>query len=76
MKILAFDTCLEKMYVILAEDSKILASKVIETTNEHYHSAYLISTIRDVLKANNSFPDEIGVIATNIGPGSFTVKRS
>lgn len=76
MKMLTFDTCLDKMYVILANDNKILTSKIIETTKEHYHSAFLISTIKDVLKEANLTPNDIDVIATNVGPGSFTGIRA
>lgn len=76
MNVLAFDTCLDKMYVTLSDDNAILASKIIETTKEHYHSAFLISTIRDILKEQNIYPQDIDVIATNIGPGSFTGIRA
>lgn len=76
MYILAFDTCLDKMYVALADDNKILASKIVETTKEHYHSAFLISTIRDILIEYNIYPKDINVIATNTGPGSFTGIRA
>lgn len=76
MKILAFDTCLDKMYVALGENGKVIDSKIIETTKSHYHSAFLISTIRDILKENNLTPSDINAIATNIGPGSFTGIRA
>ena len=76
MKILAFDTCLDKMYVALGEDNKVLAAKIVETTQSHYHSAFLISTITNILKENNLTPNDINVIATNIGPGSFTGIRA
>jgi len=76
MKILAFDTCLDKMYVALGEDGKILDSQIIETTKEHYHSAFLISTITNILKENGLTPQGIDAIATNIGPGSFTGIRA
>jgi len=76
LNILAFDTCLDKMYVALGENDKILASKIIETTQSHYHSAFLVSTIRDILKENNLTPQDINAIATNIGPGSFTGIRA
>jgi tRNA threonylcarbamoyl adenosine modification protein YeaZ len=75
MNILAFDTCLDKMYVTLDKNGNF-SSKIIETTNEHYHSAFLISTIRDILKENDLTPQDIDVIATNIGPGSFTGIRA
>lgn len=76
MRILAFDTCLDKMYVALGQDDKILGSKIVETTNEYYHSAFLISTIKDILKENKLTPQDIDAIATNIGPGSFTGIRA
>lgn len=76
MKILAFDTCLDKMYVALGENDKILNSKIVETTSTHYHSAFLISTIRDILKENNLTPQDVEIVATNIGPGSFTGIRA
>ena len=72
----AIDTCLDKMYVTLAEGKDIKDSRVVENHDEKYHSAFLISTIRDVLKKNNLRPEDINLIATNIGPGSFTGIRA
>lgn len=72
---LAFDTCLEKMYVALGKDNEI-DSKIIETTQSHYHSAFLISTIREILINNNLTPNDIDLIAINVGPGSFTGIRA
>ena len=76
MKILAFDTCLDKMYVTLAEDDKILTSKIVTNKDNKYHSAFLISTIREVLNENNLKPKDLSVIGTNVGPGSFTGIRA
>ncbi len=76
MKILAFDTCLDKMYVTLSEDEEILSSKIVTNKDNKYHSAFLISTIKEVLKENNIEPKDLGAIATNIGPGSFTGIRA
>lgn len=76
MKILAFDTCLDKMYVVLKEDEQILASEIIENQGGKYHSAFLISTIQQVLHNNNLKPQDIDLIASNIGPGSFTGIRA
>lgn len=75
-RILAFDTCLDKMYVVLKEDDKILASEIIENQGGKYHSAFLISTIQEVLSKNGLKPEDIDLIATNIGPGSFTGIRA
>lgn len=76
MKILVFDTCLDKMYVTLAEDTKILSSKIVTNQDNKYHSAFLISTIKQVLKENNLTPHDLDAIGTNIGPGSFTGIRA
>ena len=76
MKILAFDTCLDKMYVVLRTEKEILTSKVVENTESKYHSAFLISTIKSILKENNLKPADLDAIGINIGPGSFTGIRA
>ena len=76
VKILVFDTCLDKMYVTLAYDKKILTSKIVTNKDNKYHSAFLISTIKEVLQENNLTPQDIDAIGTNIGPGSFTGIRA
>lgn len=76
MKILAFDTCLEKSYITLSDNGKILATEVILTNETNYHSAYLISTIIKMLKQCGLTPKDIDMIATDIGPGSFTGIRA
>ena len=76
MKILAFVTCLDKMYVTLAQDDKILESKIVTNQDNKYHSAFLISTIRDILHENNIEPKDLDAIGTNVGPGSFTGIRA
>ena len=73
---LAFDTCLNKMYLALTKDGELLSSKVVENHDEKYHSAFLISSIKEILKENGLTPKDIGLIATNIGPGSFTGIRA
>ncbi len=76
MNILAFDTCLDRMYVALSIDGELKFSKIIESTESHYHSAFLISTIRDVLVQASIEPKDVDVVATNLGPGSFTGIRA
>ncbi len=76
MKILAFDTCLDKMYAVLKDGDKILSSVVIENQGGKYHSAFLISTLQEILSKNSLKPEDIDAIATNIGPGSFTGIRA
>ena len=76
MKLLAFDTCLDKTYIVLRDEDNILTSKILESDEKNYHSAYLISTISKILKENNLTPKDIEGIAINIGPGSFTGIRA
>lgn len=76
MNILTFDTCLDKMYIGGNVEDKIISSKIVETTKEHYHSAFLISTIKEFLKENGLKTNDVDVVATNIGPGSFTGIRA
>ena len=75
MKMLAFDTCLDKTYVTLYNEN-IFQNKIILSNDKNYHSAYLISTLVEILKANNLSPKDIDCIAIDIGPGSFTGIRA
>ena len=76
MKVLTFDTSLDKTYVTLSDNDKFLADKIVENHDEKYHSAFLIPTIVSILKNNNLTMQDINVIGTNIGPGSFTGIRA
>lgn len=76
MNILVFDTCLDKMYVAIAQDDNVLSSKIVTNQDNKYHSAFLISTIKEMLKENNLTPKDINAIGTNVGPGSFTGIRA
>lgn len=76
MILLAFDTCLDKTYIVLRDDDNILSSTILESDEKNYHSAYLISTISKILKENNLTPRDIEGIAINVGPGSFTGIRA
>ena len=76
MLLICFDTCLDKMYVTLKKDDTVLSSKVVENTDSKYHSAFLISTLQSVMKTNNVKPQDLDLIAVNIGPGSFTGIRA
>lgn len=75
MWILAFDTCLDKTYVTLTDGVKF-ENKVILSNDKNYHSAYLISTIVEILKGHNLEPKDLDCIAIDIGPGSFTGIRA
>lgn len=76
MNILVFDTCLDKMYVVLRTEKEILSSKIIENRDNKYHSAFLISTINEILHENNLSPTDLDVLGINVGPGSFTGIRA
>lgn len=73
---LAFDTCLDKTYITLSEDEKIIKSEIIRSDGKNYHSAYLISTIVKILKEAKMSVNDIGLIVTDVGPGSFTGIRA
>ncbi len=75
MWMLAFDTCLDKTYVTLTDGVRF-ENKIILSNEKNYHSAYLISTIVEMLKANNLEPKNLDCIAIDIGPGSFTGIRA
>ena len=64
------------MYVAIAQDYKVLSSKIVTNQDNKYHSAFLISTIKGMLKENNLTPKDINAIGTNVGPGSFTGIRA
>lgn len=75
MKMLAFDTCLDKTYITLS-DGERFENKIILSNEKNYHSAYLISSIVEILKNNNLEPKDLDYIAIDIGPGSFTGIRA
>ncbi len=76
MILLNFDTALNKTYVALSKDNELLTSKIVENTEDNYHSAFLLSTIKEVLKENNLTPKDVNLIGVNVGPGSFTGIRA
>ncbi len=76
MRILALDTCFNKSYAVLRDEDNIIANKIIESNDKNYHSAFLISAIKDILVKNNLFIKNLDAIGINIGPGSFTGIRA
>lgn len=75
MNILAFDTSLNKTYIVLSKGD-FTVSKIYESDENNYHSAYLISGIKKLLEENNTTLQEIDFFAVNNGPGSFTGIRA
>lgn len=72
MKILTFDTSLNKTYITFGEDENIIISKAISSNEEKYHSAFLVPEIINILKSQNMTMKDIDAIGINEGPGSFT----
>lgn len=73
---LCFDTCLDKMYITLSKEETILDSRIVENHDLKYHSAFLISTIEQILNQNGVKPENLFLIGINDGPGSFTGIRA
>ena len=76
MILLNFDTALNKTYVAISNNGNLLTSKIVENTEDNYHSAFLLSTIKEILKENNLTPKDVDLIGVNVGPGSFTGIRA
>jgi tRNA threonylcarbamoyl adenosine modification protein YeaZ len=76
MLVLAFDTCLDKTYIVLRTETEVIESKIINSNENNYHSAYLISSIKSMLKYNGFTPKDVNAIGINVGPGSFTGIRA
>lgn len=72
MKILTFDTSLNKTYLTYGEDEKIIVNKEICSTDEKYHSVNLIPEIIKIFREQNIKFQDIDAIGINEGPGSFT----
>lgn len=71
MNILTIDSTLNKLYLTLGSDD-FFDSKIIESDEQKYHSAYIASAIVELLKKRKILTKDINAIAVNIGPGSFT----
>ena len=76
MKILTFDTALNKTYISLSEDNHLIENPIIENHKDKYHSAFLIQELANILKRNHLKMQDIEAIGINIGPGSFTGIRA
>lgn len=70
MKILAISTSSNTASVALLEDDKCIQE--LNICNERTHSEKLMPLIDELLKNNNITLSDIGLIACDNGPGSFT----
>lgn len=73
MKILAFDTNSSGFSVALASRNKILSKSTILESGKQ--SEWLILEIEKLLKQNQIWYQDLGLIAATNGPGSFTGTR-
>ncbi len=73
MKILSFDTTAATATAAITENEKLTAQTVLNTPNTH--SVTLLPMIDFLLKSSGIRLDDIGLIATVVGPGSFTGVR-
>ena len=76
MLVLAFDTCMDKMYVSLVKDNVSLTSVAVPYEGMQTRSPRLLQTIREMLIDNNLTFSELDLIATSVGPGGFTAIRT
>lgn len=70
MKILSIDTASKIASVAILEDNNVIEQMHDNTEKEH--SITLMPMIKEILEKSNITLDDIDLIATNIGPGSFT----
>ena len=71
MNILLIDTCLNKTYLTIKQNDTI-NSLVLENSGNDYHTSHIHSNILKLCKGSNLTLQDINLLATDIGPGSFT----
>ncbi len=76
MLVLAFDTCMDKMYVTLNRDGVALKTVSVPYEGMQTRSPKLLETIKEMLLADNLTFGDLDLIATSVGPGGFTAIRT
>lgn len=70
MNILALCCALNNSYLAIEYNNKTI-SKVIKS-DENYHSLYVLSEIKNIIKRENIDLKNLDALCVNCGPGSFT----
>jgi tRNA threonylcarbamoyladenosine biosynthesis protein TsaB len=73
MKILAFDTSVSSLSIALLSDQKLLTKNTVSESGKQ--SELLICEIEKILKENKIWYQDLDLVATSNGPGSFTGVR-
>lgn len=73
MKILAFDTATMETTCALVEDDKVVAEASVNSKASH--SEGLIAMIQTMMESAGWAMEDVDLIATGVGPGSFTGLR-
>jgi tRNA threonylcarbamoyladenosine biosynthesis protein TsaB len=73
MRVLAFDTSSSSLSIALLDDGKILGKKTILESGKQSES--LIFEIEEILRQNKIWYQDLNLMATTSGPGSFTGVR-
>ncbi len=76
MLVLAFDTCMDKMYVTLSRDGVSLKTVAVPYEGMQTRSPRLLETIKEILLENSLTFADLDLIATSVGPGGFTAIRT
>ncbi len=71
--ILHIDTALEKAYVALIKENKILCS--VESNEQKNHASFIYYAIQEVLNNSNKTIQDVDAISVSSGPGSYTGLR-
>ena len=71
MNILLIDTCLDKTYLTISHND-ITNSLILENNGNDYHTSHIHSNIIKLCKISGVTLQDINMLVTDIGPGSFT----
>lgn len=76
MLTLAFDSCMDKVYAVLNKDGVVLVSHKEDFNSNGGRSSDILRIVKEILSQNGLNFNDIDLVATNIGPGSFTAIRT